>query len=266
MAHYRTSGRTATSARGQSLLPQSPRKARIIQPSKKLSTTPTKKHKISTLFARGRPKTKQASTSTLMQSNFVSLPRAETMSTDVNPTVDQDISKSFLEELPEDIRMEILAEQKRNRMKSKSGLNVSTTRKKAKADSGKTDLPRGQQKLYLPSPPEKPTFTSRKLSSLPDLRNAMSAWVQEFSDEGEDGPFEEDAIALGQYLTRVVIDEEDMAKAVSIVDWLIYLVDDWPFDRDGIRSAWLAIIDSLKSAVQEAVSIRGLPPLEFGAG
>ena len=261
LAEYRNNNRTTGSRKMQQLLPQSPRKVRPL-PTKKVNTTPKKKHKISSLLAKGRSRTNSASLSTLTQSNFVSMKNASTAAAVEAMIADEDISAEFLEELPEEIRVEILAEQKRQRLKQNSGLSLAESRKRNRPGK-KDEVLRGQQKLSIPRPPPVPTFTSRKLSTVPDLRDAMSQWVQTFSSEGEEGPYQEDSDALGVYLNRVVVEERDMAKAQAVVEWLVYLVGDWPFDSDPIRSAWHDTIKFLKAEVQRAVKGRGLAPLQF---
>ena len=206
LEHYRSSTKNMNGQQLQQVLPQSPRKAKTTPSSKKLVLTPTKKQKFSSIATKGRSRTNQNSTSTLTQANFVSKPKGAGASV---AAMDEEISQSFLEELPEDIRLEILAEQKRNRLKAKSGLNIGTTKRRPKAGTTESDLHRGQQKLALPAQPPKPTFTSRKLSTLSELRAAMDAWVGEFS-EGDEGPYKEDVKALGQYLERVIVEEGDM--------------------------------------------------------
>lgn len=242
----------------QQLLPQSPRKDRVIM-SKKTSLTPTKRQKVKSLLPKGRRKVGREE-STLTQSAFVSINRTESIGAE--PLVaDQDISVSFLEELPEEIRHEILTEQKRQRMKHKGGLNVGTARRKMKTID--PDIMRGQQRLVLPKHSARPTFTSRKLCDLPDLRDAMSSWVQAFSGDGEVGPHDEDTRSLALYLQRVVSEEHDIDKAQSVVNWLTYVVNDWPFTQDERRSAWRTTLECLKEHIQTAVKQRGLAPLYF---
>jgi DNA repair protein REV1 len=261
LAHYRNN-KVSNARAFQQVLPQSPRKVRPVS-SKKLVVTPTKKQKFSSLATKGRSKTNQNSTSTLTQSNFVSMPKVGASTEASAIPVDEEISLSFLEELPEDIRMELLAEQKRNRMKAKSGLNVGTSRKRARVGASEGDSGRGQQTLALPRLPPKPTFTSRKLSTLPELREAMEAWVEEFS-EGDEGPYEEDINALGQYLGKVIVDEGDMEKAVSAFKWLQYVLDLQQFPDSDLSSAWANSMAILKGFIQTAVSKRGLPPVDIG--
>jgi DNA repair protein REV1 len=179
--------------------------------------------------------------------------------------IDEEISESFLAELPADIRAEILAEQKRNRMKTKSGLDLGTTRRKGRANEVAADdnLLAGQRILRLPPLPVKPTFTSRRLSTLPELREAMTAWVDEFSGENEEGPFDEDVSALASYLEKVVIDELNLEKAVSVVDWLSYAVNNKDMTEARLRTSWANVLERLKRDVQSAVTRRNLPPVVF---
>jgi DNA repair protein REV1 len=175
----------------------------------------------------------------------------------------EDISESFLNELPEDIRAEILAEQKRNRMKARSGLNYEGMRKKTKVgNQADANGVRGQQTLQLPKQPDQPTFTSQKLSSLPELRDATSAWVREFSID-EDGPDEEDVSALSDYLSKVVAVERDMAKAVAVVNWLALVIEYENFKSEKLRRSWETALSTLTRHVQLAVEKRGLPPVVF---
>jgi len=262
MAQYRLTEKGNIGRRTQQLLPQSPRKGKPIL-NKKINTTPTKKHKIKSLFSKSRAKTNSSSLSTLTQANFVSVNNKSAKTSVDTMFAEEELSASFLEELPESIKLEILAEQKRHRMEQRSGLSVANSRKRLRTAVVGDEM-RGQQRLKLPRVSSKPTFTSQRLSTVPELREAMSAWVQTFSVEGEQGPYQEDTEALGVYLRRVVLDEGDMSKAQSVLDWLIYVVRDWPFPTDHIRAAWQDAMSFLKAEAQQAVRERGLAPLELG--
>lgn len=118
------------------------------------------------------------------------------------------------------------------------------------------------QHLQLPPRAPKPTFTMKKLTALPDLRNAIRAWHQEFSDEG---PYDEDVQALVKYLRDVVVEERDMDKAVSLVKWLAWVIDDSDdYDNDGVKIAWVEALGNIQGAVQDAVLERGLGRVDFG--
>ncbi|KAL8636118.1 MAG: hypothetical protein Q9228_006450, partial [Teloschistes exilis] len=106
--------------------------------------------------------------------------------------------------------------------------------------------------LQLTPRPPKPTFTAQKLSALPDLREAMRAWVDEFRDEA---PFAEDVEALVKYVQRVVKEEKDMGKAVGVVRWLVWLVGE---AGGAVGRYWAGAMARIEAGVQEAVRERGL--------
>ncbi len=281
----------------QQLFPQSPRKPKPGLVAKKLNLTPTKKQKTSTILGKGRgrpPKitSNSGTTSTLTQSNFVANPinhtkrpasrttdtttdhsEAETDPPQLAPT---EISESFLSALPPDLRREILDQHKRERLKQRSGLDISNS-KRPVSKRLPADAPgAGQRKLVLPPRDEIPTFTSRKLSSIEDLRDAMSGWVAEFSSTpGENGdgdggagdeivgPYDEDVEALATYLAKVVTVEGNMEKAVAVVKWVGWLVGELKGERQ--RGPWVRVLERLKGRVQNAVGERGLGRVDFGA-
>ena len=253
--------------RSQQLFPQSPRKQKPAFSTKKVTLTPTKKQKVSN-FTKGKSKTSGMSVPTLTQSNFVAV-RGTTHGANQKSeghAVENEVSESFLAELPADIRAEILAEQKRNRIRAKSGLDLGTKRRKARSNEVGADdnVIAGHRRIRLPPVAAKPTFTSRKLSTLPQLRDAMTAWVTEFSGDGEDGPFEEDVSALASYLDKVVTDESDLDKAVSVVNWVSFVIDDKIMPEARLRSPWTSVVERLQRDVQRAVASRCLPPVAFG--
>ncbi|CZR50766.1 probable DNA repair protein MUS-42 [Phialocephala subalpina] len=201
-------GPTRAPSRQQSVLPQSPRKAPPINTSKKI-TTPTKKR------GRGRPpgatnkprsiNLKPDPHSTLQQSAFVApkpgdlVPGEDGYSSD---TLDPD----FISALPEDVRLELLTEHKRKQLAKKGGLMTTAPPKKRRPLEA---APFIQRKLRLPPREPRPTFTTRELSSVSELRDTLSAWFTEFVD---DGPHPDDVAAMERYLRRVVLDERDLAK------------------------------------------------------
>jgi DNA repair protein REV1 len=67
---------------------------------------------------------------------------------------------------------------------------------------------------------------------------------------------------MERYLRRVVLDERDMNKVVSLVRWLSWLIEESGNDNEGTR-AWTAALDGMKEKVQEAVKERGLGLLEL---
>lgn len=200
--------------------------------------------------------------------------------------------------------------------------------------------------IKLPTLPEKPSFTSRKLTRMADLRDAIKGWVEMFQEpilpstevshqqsspinqptdedkhsrrrsqmgigdgfntssppaapsspnlvpssptigdeeEEEEGPYEEDTLALSTYLTRVVKEEHDIAKSVDLVRWLQWCVDELianpvlsgmgnedekekEFEaRKDLRQRWNNVLKRIKDDVQEAAKSRGVKgELDFG--
>lgn len=260
LAQYKNQEKVDSLPPQQRVLPQSPHKPGSLGLSKKLVVTPTKKQKSTSLFNKSRSRRPIESLSSLTQSNFVS--KSNVMQRESASFASGEISESFLSELPDDIRLEILAEQKRTRMNARSGLNYDGGRRKPNA-ARPTEAPtRGQQKLQLTKSAEKPTFTSRKLSSLPELRDAISAWVREFSTDGE-GPDIEDVRALSDYLSKVVSVERDMAKALTVVNWFGLVIEYENFNAENVRVLWERALSALKEDVQKAVRGRGLPAIVF---
>ena len=228
----------------QSLLPQSPPKPRPIPPKK---TTPIKR--------RGRPPGSRNKKDDPYQSNFVRDPSFHN-SKEPSPDADSDLDADFLSALPEDMRLEIIAEHAR-KQKTKSsrcgGLSLVKKRRPPEAPPPQT----AQRKLRLPPREPKPTFTTQELSALPQLRETLSAWFAEFAD---DGPHPDDVAAMERYLRRVVLEERDLGKVVSVVRWIGWLVDEG--EGEGTE-VWRRALEGIKEKVQDAVQERGLGRLEL---
>ncbi|KAK4695433.1 DNA repair protein REV1, partial [Lecanoromycetidae sp. Uapishka_2] len=253
LAFYHKSPHKPLARAAQALLPQSPRKVRTVKLPKKL-TTPTKKR--TGLLGRGG-KHSTSAFSTLTQSNFVANPRPGSSSSHAHGGDVADIPDDFLSALPEDIRREVLAEARRDRLQKKGGIDFKSNKKRRFLNAA-NQTPRGQRTLTLPPRPPRPTFTSQKICHLPELREAIGAWFEEFREEG---PYGEDVEALVKYLGRVVGEEGDMGKAVSIVRWLGWVVEESGNGEGG--TLWDETVESVREGVQRAVEDRGLGRVEF---
>ncbi len=266
--------REAPRARNQTLLPQSPRKTRSIQAPSKKVTTPTKRR--TGLLSRARGKLD--SNSTLTQSSFVARAlNAVRQGDDQQITSigsaneedgDESISSEFLDALPEEIRREVLAQQRRDRLKRHANLDLggsssrNRSRRPAAVDAAADALSnQGQRHLRLPPRPPKATFTTEKLSALPQLRMVVSNWVAEFAEEG---PYEEDVDALAKFLGKVVREDHGLDKAVALVKWLTWVKDDGTMVSGAGRAGWDRASQRVMEAVQVAVRARGLGPVDFG--
>ena len=127
-----------------------------------------------------------------------------------------------------------------------------------------------EKRLALAPRPKRPVFTSRQLSALSDLREAVGEWHSAFKLEG---PYVEDVEVLCSYLHRVVVEEKDLDKAISVVSWLSWLVEDTEQQnhtstqspRSGQGTvAWAEAIEIMHKKIQKALDMRGLPPADFG--
>ena len=181
-----------------------------------------------------------------------------------------EIAPEFLEALPESIRQEVLAQHRAEQLKRTGGIEVAKKRGAAAPRPGSRgqgmehiitgDDGSKERVLVLDPRPPRPTFTGQKLSSIAELREAMSMWYEEFEDEG---PYEEDVEALGRYLRNVVLDEGDMNKAVDVVKWLDWIVSQGDTRDDTARRIkakrkWEGAFDTAKTFVKDAVKARGL--------
>ena len=258
LAHYTNAARKS---HNQAVLPQSPRKDRAIKLPKKL-ITPTKKRG-RTLGITNKIANK-AAVSTLTQSNFVSgNARCMTPNALDSETEDVALDPDFLSALPADIRSEVLAQARRDRLQKTGSLNLPAA--KRKVANNRSLPPVGQRMLKLPVPPEKPSFTSRKITALPELREAISLWYEEFHP---DGPYAEDVGALSGYVERVVAEEKDMAKAVAVIRWLKWVAHDDEREPqastgDDDQMSWRDAVSRVEDGLQTAVQARGLGQLDI---
>ncbi len=245
------------------------------------------------------------------------------------PDADE-ISADFLAALPDSIQQEVLAQHRLDRIRRRGLLDVPAVGAAAAAATTTTTMRRNQRRLLAGSgsgsgsgggalqqgqqqqqqqqqrrvlrlPPRAPkaTFTTQRLSSLPELRGAVAGWVAGFAGDGDDGPYAEDVAALAKYLGRVVREGREMHKAVALVKWLAWVVDDYRVvavlpaaataagkeekeekgeaEAEGeaavppkvmtqpAKDGWLRALKTVSDAVQAAVRERGLGPVDFSA-
>lgn len=264
----------------QTLLPQSPRKNRIIGIPVKKSLAPVKRGrgrppKSAMLAAAAQTTSLSRNGKTLTQANFISLknPARDSVSregsagpldlSDDNiapaekprkPKNADDLDPDFLSALPEELRKEIIEEHKRKKLQA---FRLAVTRKHI---APLAPIPRPPQTIKVPRPP-RPTFTTQKLSKDKDLRAAMKDWVREFADEG---PYAEDVAALVKYLAKVVLEEKDLAKAVGVVRWVEYVIGDLEDVEERFAvETWDDALKTIKKGVGDAAGKRGLKGVVF---
>ncbi|KAI0100420.1 impB/mucB/samB family protein [Nemania sp. FL0031] len=230
----------------QALLPQSPRKDRIIQLTKK--TTPIKR--------RGpRPKERLADANAgIVQTSLFSHKQAD----DARLDEIEELDSEFLAELPEDVRNEIIADHRRRRAQ-RSGLDLKLNTRRNQDGEEDDPLPGGQMRLQFPPRPPKVPFAGGKMTTFVEIRDMLNIWYQETND---DGPHQRDVDVFGEYLAKVITEERDMDKAQKLIRWLYFLLDEDESERPG-KEAWRAVVEDIKQQAQKAVQSRGLGPLDI---
>lgn len=238
--------------RGQTLLPQSPRRDRTIRQPKKATTPP--KRGIRGMFNRAKERHHDAEAG-LQQTSFMTGNEAANSNADAVDELDPE----FLSELPEDVRQEVIEDHRRQRLAQKSRLSIQAPlQRRAALGNGEDAVSGGQTKLQFPAKPPKIKFSSSLLTSPTDVKDMLSAWHKETQNEG---PHRDDVAVFEKYLTKVIVEERDMDKARTFVVWLRWIVEE---GNEGIgKQGWMEAMDSVKDTVQEAMKKRRLAPMDL---
>ncbi|SMQ51595.1 unnamed protein product [Zymoseptoria tritici ST99CH_3D7] len=253
----------------QAVLPQSPRKTRTLpaprQPVKRGRGRPRGGSLLS-----NRLRSAAGESSTLTQSNFVSRPSVPTTTSATTTDNElEDIDPEVLAALPEDLRLEVLAQQRSAKLQRTGGIDLSLH---ARPKTGKTKkltshipgevLATGDRHFLLPPHAPKPSFTSRKLTEVEELRTAIKAWFEEFRDEG---PYGEDVEALGKYLGEVVGSEGDLEKAVKVAKWVGFVVEEGveEWDEEDVIGRWRDAVARVEECVRLKARERGIEGVVF---
>ncbi|KAI8954285.1 impB/mucB/samB family protein [Xylaria longipes] len=231
----------------QALLPQSPRKDRLIQLSKK--TTPIKRR-----GPRGKERLADASAGIVQTSLFS---HKQTDDTRLNEV--EELDPEFLAELPEDMRQEIIADHQRRKARA-LGLDLKLNPKRNQDGEADDPLPGGQTRLHFPPRPPKVSFAGGKMTTLVEIRDMLNVWHRETSD---DGPHQRDVEMFEKYLVKVILEERDMDKAQKLIKWLDFLIDEDESEEHPGKEAWRVVVRDIKQAVQNAVQSRGVGPLDI---
>jgi DNA repair protein REV1 len=250
-------GRQPTPAAAPFPPPESPRRDRTALAPR--NRTPTKRGGIRASRGRARERQQDAAANR-MQTSFAPIRAAPApVSAAADDDIPEDLDPTFLAELPEDVRREVIEDHRRKRLAKKSGLSYDAHPRRPVGESSRAAAPAGQTKLHFPAPPAKIAFSGTSFTAVQDIKDMLEAWYGQSKD---DGPHEADVEVFEKYLARVVLEEKDMAKTVKLVGWLGFLASADPANGMG-KQVWLTALDDIKSAVQAAVRKRGLAPLKF---
>lgn len=213
--------------------------------------TPTKRGGIRGML--GKAQRERDAKAGVVQTNFTAVqPMNDGFMDDV-----EDLDPEFLAELPEDVRKEVLADYRRQKLAQRSGLDAPPRRPAYAEASGSGLLPGRQRRIEFPARPPTISFSSSGVSSTAEMKDLLDAW---HTETRSDGPHRGDVEVFEKYLARVVGEERDMAKATTLVKWLDVLVEQ---DGDGGagRDSWRGSMAGVKGALQEALKKRGLGPV-----
>lgn len=238
----------ASSKGGQTLLPQSPRKNRVIpsnntrktafnSPSKNSPSknSPSKRRTHGGLFP-GAGQGPITSFQTKMAKGMAESAGAP----DSSPLPGLD--KGVLAELPEDIRKEVIAQARQEKQRLQTRFEAA----KQKTQKVKNVLP--QRRLQLPAKPKVPLIQG--VSKISDVRNLMTKWFNNCRDEG---PHYDDVGDLVVWLKKVVMGERNVEKAVMLVQWF-----EWVVKEGGGNEEWWDVVEIMREGVKSAGAERGL--------
>ncbi|KAI6382916.1 hypothetical protein MCOR25_000431 [Pyricularia grisea] len=266
-------GRRGGGAGGQSVLPQSPRKDRVINRPRQ-RTTPTKRGGIRGMLGRARERQHDAE-ARLQQTNLFTGQRrdegeaihaAESVAQPGHNIVtepEEVLDPEVLAALPLEVRREIMAEQRRRRLAQQGSIDVQAPpprRREVVRSEGVVD---SQPRLQFHNKPARASFTKQNLTSLPKIKGMLQLWHR---DTVRTGPHLRDTEVLETYLRKVIREERNLEKAQVLVAWLDWLVEDQE-DGDSAgkgKKQWQAAVERIKRVVQEALAERGLGPMDLG--
>ncbi|KAK4128813.1 DNA repair protein [Parathielavia appendiculata] len=262
-------GRRKRQGGGQTVLPQSPRKDKVIHRPKEKHTPTKRGGGIKTLLSRARGRERQQDAEAgLMQTNLAPLTRPRGHK-EASPDADQiaDLDPAVLAELPEDVRREVVedhARRRRQQQQQRSGLAyhapaAAAAARRARQEEGQVGG--GQTRLKFPNKPPKVMFTQSGLTSLKDVKDMLEVWHNATRAEG---PHRADVEVFERYVARVVKEEKDMEKARVLVKWLGWLVEEQGEEGGLGKRSWREAVEKVEAAVQAAMKERGFGRLDSG--
>ncbi|KAM7219303.1 DNA repair protein rev1 [Rhypophila decipiens] len=238
----------------QTILPQSPRKTKILGRPPKEKPSPSKQNKgFKALFGKA-----VAQQQPRIQSN---LNTTTTTETEEFEEVPEGIDPVFLAELPGDVRKEVLDDARRAQKAQKAkvlfpAIKKTTAPAQQQPQQQQQQQQQHHQKLIFPAPPDKMSFTKSGVASLPEVRDMITAW---FNETKKKGPHGGDVDMLVRYLARVVTEERDLEKVEALVKWLDWCVGDLEDDDgSGGKTGWKDAMGTVKRGVDAAMGRRGL--------
>lgn len=201
---------------------------------------------------------------TLTQGNFVSRPtrrdltstfRTVAQATAISSSPSADIDREVLAGLPDDIRREILSEDRNRRliMRRREG------RQAVLAEADKVQAVHAVEKLRrtiaLPVPPHDSRFGDLGTESLQSLQQYLITW---FQNECDEGPAKEDVVDFEGYLCVLVSEERDIEKVEALLRWFWLVVN-----REHHSFAWKQTVGDLVDRINDTMVAHGFGELRI---
>lgn len=241
--------------------PQSPRKDKMLRAQPKKSPSKRGRGGIRGMLARTRERQRDANAGRV-QTNFVTMANRRSAAMEDEIEEPDELDPSFLAELPEEVRREVIDDHRRRKLAQRSGLGLNLQPPGRRGAGGRVRDAAGssgQTTIAFPQRPSRVSFTATSVTSAQEVKDMLNAWHRETKD---DGPHGADVDVFAKYIGRVVTEERDMEKARKLVKWLDWLIDDDVPDSKG-KQCWKDALAIVQSSVQKALGERGLGPMAF---
>jgi DNA repair protein REV1 len=161
-----------------------------------------------------------------------------------------DIDISVFQELPSQIREELLEDYRRRQPNNRNARNKAKTPRS----------PRPSTHLIFPS--YKPiVFPDGHSTNVQQVRDHISAWINNGIELGY-LPHYDDVNKIEKYLIDVSAHDKDWTKAVRLIEWMKRLVNGNYSSADAERE-WKFLIDMYAEVVRERLLARGLQVYKF---
>ncbi|KAI9658877.1 MAG: deoxycytidyl transferase [Trizodia sp. TS-e1964] len=248
LAHYSNKSHNARRTMGQTILPQSPRKVRIINKRGKQPTTPSKRRQTLQLrdmdHSPSRGSKKVNNPDTITEDDLSEVYESEEGLPDK--------TSDLLAGLPADIR----------------GLIIGKYHEPCSKEKGQN----GRSQSSKQRPSSRRLNSYRKLRLLPDevepahsvgeANEQLEVWFLKWE---ACGPPADQAIQLAVYLADVLWHQRNMGKATALFSYLAWLVRDRGGQAGEGRKAWEATLAMIRGVMDDTVRERGLGPLVFSS-
>ncbi|CCG83408.1 putative DNA damage repair protein Mus42 [Taphrina deformans PYCC 5710] len=197
---------------------------------------------------------------TLTQVNFVERPVARNLTATLQKVGQElilssspsaHIDREVLAGLPDDIRKEVLNEDRNRRWNQRKKEERLTLASK----SGPTEVLKARRTIELPVESSGLQFGDLAQESIQSLRRYLSTW---YKDELESGPQSEDMQDFEGYLKVLIVNDRDLERVEALLRWLWLLVQ-----RHGESFVWIQRVRELIEETNRVMVEQNLGELQI---